>query len=184
MPLTSACKRQSRPATSKAISYGNAVVLDSPDLLEYLLEDDETTVIGMYIEGPRDGRRLFEVIKRTLPRKPLLIWRGGQTPAGSRATASPCTLLSCQSRDISGGPVFGKPGRSVLTVWKKWSILIKALQNGSKPSTGQRFGLVTMTGGPSVVITDTFARVGLDIPTLTEASYEMFQGLFNIIGEL
>jgi acyl-CoA synthetase (NDP forming) len=58
---------------------------------------------------------------------------------------------------------------------------IKALQ-WLKPSTGQRFGLITMTGGPSVVLTDTFARVGLDIPTLTEASYEMFQGFFNIIG--
>jgi acyl-CoA synthetase (NDP forming) len=58
---------------------------------------------------------------------------------------------------------------------------IKALQ-WLKPSTGQRFGLVTMTGGPSVVITDTFARIGLEIPTLTEASYETFQGFFNIIG--
>ena len=58
---------------------------------------------------------------------------------------------------------------------------IKALQ-WLKPSTGQRFGLVTMTGGPSVVITDTFARLGLEIPTLTDASYETFQGFFNIIG--
>ena len=48
---------------SKVISYGNAVVLDSPDYLEYLLQDDETTIIGMYIEGVHDGRRLFDVIK-------------------------------------------------------------------------------------------------------------------------
>src|SRR5256884_9758872 len=84
---------------SKAISYGNAVVLDSPDLLEYLLQDDDTTVIGMYIEGPRDGRRLFEVIQRIPPRKPLLIWRGGQTTAGSRATGSP-TASPAPSREI------------------------------------------------------------------------------------
>jgi acyl-CoA synthetase (NDP forming) len=43
-------------------------------------------------------------------------------------------------------------------------------------------GLVTMTGGPSVVITDTFAKHNLEIPTLSEASYESFQGFFNIIG--
>jgi acyl-CoA synthetase (NDP forming) len=72
---------------SKVVSYGNGVILDSPDLLAYLLQDDETTMIGMYIEGIREGRRLFDVIKRTTPTKPVLIWRGGQTPAGSRATA-------------------------------------------------------------------------------------------------
>ncbi|PON11608.1 hypothetical protein C2W62_43930, partial [Candidatus Entotheonella serta] len=34
---------------SKAISFGNGVVIDSPDLLESLLQDDETTVVGMYV---------------------------------------------------------------------------------------------------------------------------------------
>jgi acyl-CoA synthetase (NDP forming) len=164
---------------SKAISYGNAVVLDSPDLLEYLLEDDETTVIGMYIEGSRDGRRLFEVMKRIPPRKPLLIWRGGQTTAGSRATASHTASLA-QSREVWEA-LFRQTGAIRVDGLEEMVDTIKALQ-WLKPSTGQRFGLITMTGGPSVVITDTFARVGLDIPTLTEASYETFQGFFNIIG--
>jgi acyl-CoA synthetase (NDP forming) len=164
---------------SKAISYGNAVVLDSPDLLEYFLADDETTVIGMYIEGPRNGRRLFEVIKRIPPRKPLLIWRGGQTAAGSRATASHTASLA-QSREIWDA-LFQQTGAIRVDGLEEMVDTIKALQ-WLKPSTGQRFGLITMTGGPSVVITDTFARVGLDIPALTEASYEMFQEFFNIIG--
>jgi acyl-CoA synthetase (NDP forming) len=164
---------------SKAMSYGNAVVLDSPDLLEYLLEDDETTVIGMYIEGPRNGRRLFEVIKRIPPRKPLLIWRGGQTAAGSRATASHTASLA-QPGEIWDA-LFRQTGAIRVDGLEEMVDTLKALQ-WLKPSTGQRFGLVTMTGGPSVVITDTFARVGLDIPTLTEASYETFQGFFNIIG--
>jgi acyl-CoA synthetase (NDP forming) len=164
---------------SKAMSYGNAVVLDSPDLLEYLLEDDETTVIGMYIEGPRNGRRLFEVIKCIPPRKPLLIWRGGQTAAGSRATASHTASLA-QPREIWDA-LFRQTGAIRVDGLEEMVDTIKALQ-WLKPSTGQRFGLVTMTGGPSVVITDAFARVGLDIPTLTEASYETLQGFFNIIG--
>jgi len=164
---------------SKAISYGNAVVLDSPDLLEYLLQDDDTTVIGMYIEGPRDGRRLFEVIQRIPPRKPLLIWRGGQTTAGSRATASHTASLAQSS--VIWQALFRQTGAIRVDGLEEMVDTIKALQ-WLKPSTGQRFGLVTMTGGPSVVITDTFARLGLEIPTLTDASYETFQGFFNIIG--
>ena len=39
-----------------------------------------------------------------------------------------------------------------------------------------------MTGGQSVVITDAFEREGLDVPLLTDASYEKLSGFFNIIG--
>lgn len=164
---------------SKVISFGNGVVLDSPDLLEYLLQDEETTIIGMYIEGVHDGRRLFDVIKRIPSQKPLLIWRGGQTAAGSRATASHTASLA-QSREIWDA-LFRQTGAIRIDSLEEMVDTIKALQL-LKPCTGQRFGLVTMTGGPSVVITDTFAKVGLEIPPLTEASYETFRGFFNIIG--
>jgi acyl-CoA synthetase (NDP forming) len=164
---------------SKVISYGNGVVLDSPDLLTYLLQDPETTIIGMYVEGVRDGRRLFEVIKRIPPQKPLLIWRGGQTAAGSRATASHTASLA-QSGEIWDA-LFRQTGALRVDGLEEMVDTIKALQY-LPPSTGQRLGLVTMTGGPSVVITDTFARVGLEIPPLTAQSYEKFRRFFNIIG--
>jgi acyl-CoA synthetase (NDP forming) len=164
---------------SKVLSYGNGVVLESADLLEYLLQDEETTVIGMYIEGPRDGRRLFDVARRIAPQKPLLIWRGGQTTAGSRATASHTASLA-QSGEIWEA-LFRQTGAMRVDGLEEMVDAIKALQF-LKASTGQRLGLVTMTGGPSVVITDTFAKAGLDIPPLTEASYERFRGFFNIIG--
>jgi acyl-CoA synthetase (NDP forming) len=43
-------------------------------------------------------------------------------------------------------------------------------------------GLMAMTGGQSVVITDAFVRAGLDVPLLTESSYETLASFFNIIG--
>jgi acyl-CoA synthetase (NDP forming) len=43
-------------------------------------------------------------------------------------------------------------------------------------------GLIAMTGGPSVVITDAFARAGLQVPLLTEASYQELASFFNVIG--
>ncbi|GIX46765.1 MAG: CoA-binding protein [Candidatus Tectimicrobiota bacterium] len=164
---------------SKVISYGNGVVLDSPDYLEYLLQDDETTVIGMYIEGVRDGRRFFEVAKRIPPRKPLLIWRGGQTEAGRRATASHTASLA-QSNEVWGA-LLRQTGAIGVDGLEEMVDTIKALQF-LKPTPGTRLGLVTMTGGPSVVITDTFAREGLEIPPLSEASYARFRTFFNIIG--
>jgi acyl-CoA synthetase (NDP forming) len=43
-------------------------------------------------------------------------------------------------------------------------------------------GLVAMTGGQSVVITDTFATAGLEIPTLSDSSYDELKSFFNVIG--
>ena len=42
----------------------------------------------MYIEGVKDGKRFFNVLKQVASKKPVVIWKGGQTPQGQRATAS------------------------------------------------------------------------------------------------
>src|SRR3989441_10787037 len=52
----------------------------------------------------------------------------------------------------------------------------------AKPTTGRRMGLIAMTGGQSVVITDAFEREGLEVPLLTPSSYEKLSQFFNIIG--
>ncbi len=164
---------------NKVVSYGNGVILDSPDYLEYLLQDQGTTMIGMYIEGVHDGRRLFEVVKRIPPQKPLLIWRGGQTPAGSRATASHTASLAQDSNVWQA--LFRQTGAIAVDGLEEMVDTMKALQF-LKPSVGRRLGLITMTGGPSVVLTDTFAKYALDIPPLAEASYDRFREFFSIIG--
>ncbi len=43
-------------------------------------------------------------------------------------------------------------------------------------------GLVALTGGQSVVITDAFERAGLEVPLLTERSYRELERFFNVIG--
>jgi acyl-CoA synthetase (NDP forming) len=58
---------------------------------------------------------------------------------------------------------------------------VKALVH-IKPSPGTRMGLIAMTGGQSVVITDAFEREGLEVPLLTPGSYEKLGEFFNIIG--
>ncbi|MCZ6875633.1 MAG: hypothetical protein O7G88_19250, partial [bacterium] len=99
--------------------------------------------------------------------------------AGSRATASHTASLA-QSGEIWDA-LFRQTGAIRINGLEEMVDTIKALQL-LKPTTGKRLGMVTMTGGPSVVLTDTFAKVGLDIPPLSDASYEKFQGFFNIIG--
>jgi acyl-CoA synthetase (NDP forming) len=73
---------------SKLISFGNGCDLGAVELLEYLTEDPETRYVGAYLEGTPRGRDFLEVLHKTTSRKPVVIWKGGLTPLGTRATQS------------------------------------------------------------------------------------------------
>jgi len=164
---------------SKAVSFGNAVVLDAPDYIEYLANDSETEVVAMYVEGTKDGRRFFNVLRRTARRKPVVLWKGGVTAAGSRAVYS-------HTASLATAPAIWDAAMRQAGVVQTESLdqtidAVNALTY-RKPGTGLRMGLIAMTGGQSVVITDSFERAGLEVPVLTGASYEKLSSFFNIIG--
>ncbi len=73
---------------SKVISFGNGIDLRETELLEYLGRDRQTKVIAMYIEGVKDGREFFRVLRQVTARKPVIINKGGLSEAGGRAVAS------------------------------------------------------------------------------------------------
>lgn len=73
---------------NKVVSYGNGLTLDSTDYLDYLAHDDSTSLITMYVEGVKDGRRFLEVMQETARRKPVMIMKGGLTESGARAASS------------------------------------------------------------------------------------------------
>ena len=164
---------------SKAVSFGNATVLDVSDYLDYLAHDEETRIIGMYLEGVRAGRRFFSLLRQVTPKKPVVVWKGGQSEAGQRAISShtgslavPATVWDAMVRQA--GAIPSGSFDELLDV-------IKLLQF-VKPTAGDRVGLVAMTGGPSVIITDAFEHAGLRVPLLSDTSYEELSSFFNVIG--
>jgi len=71
---------------SKFVSYGNAADVKEWELIEYLIEDPETKVIMMYIEGVEDGRSLLRAVRRaTLAGKPVIVLKAGKSERGIRA---------------------------------------------------------------------------------------------------
>lgn len=164
---------------SKSVSMGNGAVVDVSDYLEFLAGDEDTQVIALYVEGVRDGRRFFRVLSETTQHKPVVIWKGGQTEAGQRGAASHTAALATAS---SVWQALARQTGIVCTDTVDETVdAVKAFLH-LKPTTGQRVGLMAMTGGQSVVIADTFAREGLDVPLLTDSSYEKLASFFNIIG--
>lgn len=164
---------------SKSVSYGNAIALDSPDYLEYFAADPETRAIGLYIEGIHDGRRLRRVLREAAARKPVVTLKGGQSEAGVRAAQSHTGSLTSSTRVWQA--LLRQCGTiPVLTIEEMIDTM--QLLVHCPPPAGRRVGLIAMTGGQSVLVTDTFAREGLEVPALGEASYRELGTFFNIVG--
>ncbi len=164
---------------SKAISIGNAVVLDVPDYLEYLAADPQTEVIAMYVEGVRDGQRFYRVLREAAAAKPVVVWKGGLSEAGARAIASHTASLAAST--VVWEAMMRQCGAVTADTLDETVDAVKAFLH-TKPGTGYRVGLMAMTGGQSVVITDAFVRAGLEVPRLSASSYEELASFFNIIG--
>lgn len=164
---------------SKSVSYGNGAVLDSIDYLEYLADDEETKIIGMYVEGTKDGRRFLQCLKETAKRKPVVIWKGGKSEEGARAAASHSGSLA--SVPILWDTAIRQCGAIKVDNVDEMIDAVKALLY-LRPPLGNRVGLVADSGGQSVAITDAFAAEGLQVPLLSKRSYQEFASFFNVIG--
>ena len=164
---------------NKSVSFGNGVVLDSSDYLDYFGRDADIKAIGMYLEGVRDGRRLLTVLREVCARKPVVVWKGGRTKEGGRAIAShtgsmavPQAIWDAAMRQCGAIKVAGM---------EELIDTLKALLYLS-PVCGNRVVLAGGSGGQSVAITDAFTEAGLEVPLLTQESYDKLAEFFTLVG--
>jgi acyl-CoA synthetase (NDP forming) len=164
---------------NKSASYGNGIVVDSPDFLEYFGRDPEIKIIGMYIEGVKNGRRFVNVLKEVASKKPVVIWRGGRTEEGGRAIASHTGSLAL-SRNVWDAAI-KQCGAIQVTSMEELIDTIKALLF-LPPVRGNRVAIAGGPGGQSVTATDVFAEAGLNVPRLTKESYAELETFFEVVG--
>jgi len=164
---------------NKSVSFGNGVVLDSADFLEYFGCDSGIKAIGMYLEGVKDGKRFIRVLKEVAARKPVVIWKGGRTEEGVRAIAAHTGSLSVPQ--VTWDAAVRQCGAVKVTSLEELIDTLKAILYLS-PVRGNRVAIAGGSGGQSVAITDVFAEVGLQVPPLTQESYDELETFFNVVG--
>ena len=164
---------------SKLVSYGNGYVLDSTDYCEYLLRDEETKIIALYIEGIKDGRRFFNLLREGTKVKPILIWKGGQTREGSMATASHSGSMA--ESNLMWETVIKQCGAIKTDNLEELVDTVMMLLYAPAVKKN-RVGLVSLSGGQCVNMTDVFTKQGFTVPLLTERSYKELSSIFAIVG--
>jgi len=166
-------------ALSKAVSCGNEADLTAVDFLEYLGADPDTRTIVGYLEGMKEGRRFFNLARDISRRKPIILWKAGETEAGARAAVSHTGALAGFQPVWEGalrqaGVISVKSFEEVLD-----SLYTLHLQPLPK---GRRVGLVSGPGGMAVGTTDRCLHLGLEVPRFSEATVAKLSEAVPAVG--
>lgn len=164
---------------SKIVSYGNACDLNESDFIEYLAEDPKTKIITAYLEGTRDGRRLFETLREAAKKKPVIVCKGGRTERGARAVASHTGAVSGERRVWDA--MLKQADAVQVKDWVELSNTTLAFLNSPVPK-GRRVGIVTISGGSGVANTDTCTEAGLDVHPLSQRTVELLLSKIHRMG--
>lgn len=164
---------------NKLVSMGNGVVLDSYDYMDYYEQDPETGVIGMYLEGVRDGRAYFETLRRVCKTKPVLVWKVGETEDAGRAVAAHST--SGATKPALWDAMLRQCGAVKVENMDELFETAKLLLN-MPPATGYRLGLLALSGGHATECANVFSKAGFSVPRLADESYKRILEHFNIVG--
>lgn len=148
---------------SGVVTVGNCADLGPNDLIEFYLADPQTRVIGMYIETAKDGRRFFDILHDARATKPVVILKGGRTQLGSMATASHTGALA--SDDRVWVALSRQTGCVLVDTLDQLIDTLLVFQMLTPRPARPTYQIVMFGngGGTSVLATDYFARLGLEV---------------------
>jgi len=159
---------------SKFVSTGNEADLRMVDYLEHVANDERTRVIAAYIEGIREGRRFFDVAKRTTPHKPIVLIKTGNTDGAGKAARSHTGALA--GSDAVHAALFKQTGIIQADDEEGLCDIVLALLSQPLPH-GNRVGILTIGGGFGVMAAEACEREGLKMAPLSSNTLSKLDAL-------
>ncbi len=183
---------------SKLVTLGNSVDVTPGEMLDWMIDDPETTVVGLYLEDPKDGRRLVDALARAAGRVPVVALVGGLSRQGATAVASHTGALAVDRRvwqaigDTTGCSIVETLEQflAALAYLQRWCPAAgpahrsSASSSASVPSPAALDPPAPATtvvigpgGGASVLATDACDRAGLSVGRLLPEVRKALRGL-------
>ena len=151
---------------NKFISIGNMADIDFVDLLEYLENDSTTTVIGIYMEGYNDGKKLAETFRRISRKKPIVVLKVGRSAIGANAANSHTGSMA--GSDQVYDAVFKQCGVTRVDTIDELIDTLQTFDRMPLPKGGNVF-LLTQAGGPGIYCTDAICGASnLHMPVVSD----------------
>jgi len=148
---------------SRFFGSGNEALLYAHHYIDMLIDDDETEIIALYVEGIRDGKKFYEAVRRAVVKKPVIILKSATTSYGARAALSHTGAMATDTfvtKEIikQSGAIEVQTTEEMIEVLSGFSLL--------PVPKGKNVCIISMGGGWAVVAAEACDKEGLNIPPL------------------
>ena len=154
---------------SFAISAGNSAMVQMEDYLNFLIDDSNTKVIALYLEGVKNPHKFEACLQKAMEKKkPVVILKAGRSPKGQATAASHTGSMA--GSDKTYDAVFEKFGviraDDMQDLRSTASLLATLRVLPRKPA----FSAMCLSGGETAVSADTGFLHGIEYPDFSEAT--------------
>lgn len=161
---------------SYIISAGNARIVQMEDYMDFLVDDEDTKVISLYIEGVKDSKKFVEVLKKAaIKRKPVVLLKVGRSAKSQAIAASHTGSLT--GSDKSFDAVLKKYGAIRVDDLEELiavSMLLSTLHVLPKQAT---FSSMSLSGGETSIIADVASQHGVEFPNFEQETLDKLNEL-------
>lgn len=157
------------------ITTGNEADIDISEALEWMAGQEDIKVIMAYVEGVRDGarfRRALELARKN--RKPVVMMKVGRSEIGAKAASSHTASLA--GSDAIYDALFQQYGVHRAQTTEEQIDVAYVCARGIFPKDN-KLGVITLSGGAGVLISDAAERYGLDVAPMPDDAQKVLQEL-------
>lgn len=155
---------------STAVTVGNEAMVSAIDVMDLLVDDEQTTVIAAYLEQISDPAQFLDVAARARRAgKPVVVFKAGRSEASARVAAAHTGSLVGDDTVIDAAcKQFG-----VIRVENIEDLVATAgVIEAYGALDGDRMGVVTGSGAMCALIADKAESLGLQMPTPDQSTVQ------------
>jgi len=158
---------------SKIVSMGNKLDLNEIDYLQYLIQDPQTEIIGIYLESIQKGRDLLEVARSTS--KPIILHKANIGEASREIAKLHTAALANDDKIVDtalkqADIIRAKDFRSFINAVKVLSL---------PPMKGNDLVILSRSGGIAIVAADSAERYGFRLFPMKKSFQDRIHSYFR-----
>jgi len=159
---------------SKFVSFGNKIDVEEPEMLQYLLHDQNTKVVLLYAESIEAGRDFMKVAKDVTKVKPVVALKSGKTEAGARAALSHTGAIAGSDKIYDS--VFAQVGVIRAREMEEFLDVGEALAE-QPPAANNNIAVITSAGGPGIMAVDELESRGICVKMFSDETIQKVEEL-------
>ena len=159
---------------SLAVGVGGGVDIAAAELLEYLADDEATTVIALHLESVPDGQALLSAVRNTSAMKPIVVLVVGRSDVGDFAQSHTGALATSWRTTRA---LLRQAGAVVVDDERELVDAVTALSRVRLgPSADPGVGVVTAQAGPGLLLVDALRSSRVRVPELGDGTQRVLSG--------